>query len=105
MRHTPPGANCSTSVAKVGDLTKTASWAEYVVRSAPDPTRTSMIGLFIKLTHGQRRSNHRLFFYTAIAYQLGWRGGIAVAFLVPPRPGRIGPIGIQMASHHSWRVG
>jgi len=48
-RLTPPGANCSTCFANSGDLTRTASWAEYVVRASPLPTTTSTMGLFIKL--------------------------------------------------------
>jgi hypothetical protein len=46
---TPPGAKLSTSVANAGALTRTASWAEYVVRASPVPAMTSTMGLFIKL--------------------------------------------------------
>lgn len=46
---TPPGAKLSTCLANSGDLRMTASWAEYVVLDSPLPTRTSTMGLFIKL--------------------------------------------------------
>jgi hypothetical protein len=48
-KRTPPGANCSTCFANSGDLTRTASCAEYVIRDSSLPTTTSTMGLFIKL--------------------------------------------------------